>query len=87
MYLLCEAQGAPVQLRVTVQTEKNAKTKVYTVQPLSAQEMANGKEYRQKRMHFGGAGRRFRLLIESAPASPPWRLSGGITVVSELDPD
>ena len=72
---------------MTVQTEKKAKTKVYTVQPLSAQEMANGKEYRQKRMHFGGAGRRFRLLIESAPASPPWRLSGGITVVSELDPD
>lgn len=87
VYLLCEAQGAPVQLRVTVQTEKKAKTKVYTVQPISAQEMANGKEYRQKRMHFGGAGRRFRLLIESAPASPPWRLSGGITVVSELDPD
>lgn len=86
VYLLCEVQTA-VRLRVTVETEKKAKTKVYEVMPISAQEMSAGKQFRQKRMHFGGSGRRFRLIIETAPSSAVWRLSGGITVVSEIDPD
>lgn len=86
LYLLCEVQDAPVTLSVTMETEKKAKTKQYTVQPLSASEIAAGKQYKQKRMHFGGSGRRFRFTI-SAQTSVAWRLSGGITVVSELDPD
>ena len=44
------------------------------------------KNLRQKRLHFGGSGRRFRLIIESDSTSP-WRIVSGVTIISELDPD
>ncbi len=83
VYLLCEVQRRPVQLRVSIQTEKKLKTKQYTVQPVTTIHQ----EQKQKRLHFGGAGRRFRLIVESPAGSPVWRLIAGILVVAEIDPD
>ena len=82
VYLLAEAKDAPVTLSISVQTEKKTKTKKYTVQPVTQP----GKEQRQKRLHFGGTGRRFRLIIE-APAGPAWRLASGVLMLTEIDPD
>ena len=87
VYLTCEAQDRPVTLRVSVQTEKKIKTKAYTVAALTQAQKAQGRAYKQKRLHFGGSGRRFRLIIETDAGAPVWRLIGGVTVVTEIDPD
>ena len=87
VYLMCEVLDKPVTLRVTIQTEKKTKTKQYTVSPANASDLRSGRGYKQKRMHFGGTGRRFRLCIETSENSPPWRIVGGLLVVAETDPD
>lgn len=88
VYFLPEVQDKPVTLVFSVQTEKKAKTKKYTVQPLTAIEQANGKNHKMKKLHFGGSGRRFRLIIETeAGNDAPWRLIGGVQMVVETDPD
>ena len=87
LYIQPEVQDRPVTLIFSIQTEKKIKTKKYTVQPLTAIEKANNKNYKAKRLHFGGAGRRFRLIIETAAGSAPWRLIGGIQIIAETDPD
>lgn len=81
VYLLPEA-SAPVTLKISMQTEKKLKTKRYTVQVPKAGRLAKA-----KRIHFGGSGRRFRLIIEADGGSVPWRLISGVTIVSETDPD
>ena len=83
IYVLCEVRDAPVTLSISVQTEKKTKTKQYTVQPVTGSERGQ----KQKRLHFGGAGRRFRLIIESPSGGPAWRLVSGILVVAEIDTD
>lgn len=46
------------------------------------------KKFKQKKLHFGGAGRRFRIIIETgAGVTAPWRLIGGVQIVTEIDPD
>lgn len=87
VYLLCEVQNAPVTLSISIQTEKKIKTKTYTIKPLTDMERRKGKGHKQKRLHFGGTGRRFRLMIQSPQNSPVWRLIGGILIVTETDPD
>ena len=87
LYIQPEVQDRPVTLIFSIQTEKKIKTKKYTVQPLTAIEKANNKNYKAKRLHFGGAGRRFRLIIETEASSAPWRLIGGIQIIAEIDPD
>jgi len=79
VYLLCEVQNSPITLDLSIQTEKKTKTKHYTVQPVT------GRGYKQKRIHFGGTGRRFRLIIESTGGV--WRLVGGLLIISETDAD
>jgi hypothetical protein len=86
VYFTPEVQDAPVTLTFSIQTEKKIKTKRYTVQPLTAIERSNGRNHRQKRLHFGGTGRRFRLIIEAQTANP-WRLIGGLKMIAETDPD
>lgn len=78
---LTVACDQPVQLRVGIQTEKKQKTKTVTFQP-----PAPGGHARQKRLAFGGSGRRFRLIIES-DAAVPWRLVGGVQIEMETDRD
>jgi hypothetical protein len=80
-------QDKPVTLSVSIQTEKKIKTKNYTVSPLSSSDVARGKGFKQKRLRFGGSGRRFRLIIESPEGAPVWRLTGGVLIASETDPD
>lgn len=80
VYLTAEAK-AQTNISVSIQTEKKTKTKVYTIIP-----PAEGKEAKQKRMFFGGRGRRFRLIIES-DTETMWRLIGGIQIVAEIDGD
>ena len=88
LYFTPEVQDTAVTLVFSIQTEKKVKTKRYTVQPLSAIDKANNKNYRQKRLHFGGTGRRFRLIIETADGvTAPWRLIGGLKIIAETDPD
>lgn len=79
IYILCEVKENPVTLKVSIQTEKKTKTKIYSVK-------AQTKEAKHKRLHFGGSGRRFRLMIESDNAAA-WRLISGVTIISEIDPD
>lgn len=70
-----------LNLSISIQTEKKKKTKVYTVKPPEG-----GKYAKQKRMFFGGRGRRFRLIIESS-GTAMWRLIGGIETIVEIDGD
>ena len=86
VYLLVEVKSASVTLNISIQTEKKIKTKKYTIKPLTASELAKNINYKQKRLHFGGSGRRFRLIIE-AVGQPVWRLQPGMFIKSETDPD
>lgn len=80
LYFIPEVKDQEVELIFTIETEKKAKTKRYTVLP-------SDRESRGKRLHFGGAGRRFRVIIETEGSSAPWRLIGGLQMVVETDPD
>lgn len=87
-YFLPEVQNEAVTLTISIQTEKKAKTKHYICQPISESDKAAGKEHRVKRLHFGGAGRKFRFIIETAQGvTAPWRIVGGLQVIVETDPD
>jgi hypothetical protein len=86
--LLTTEESGQVTFNISIQTEKKTKTKNYTVQPLTDAEIAAGKKHRMKRLHFGGSGRRFRLIIEVAEGNTiPWRLIGGIHIIAETDKD
>lgn len=88
LYFTPEVQDNPVTLKISIQTEKKTKTKEYTVQPLTEAQKQAEKEFRNKKLHFGGSGRRFRIIIETAEGNTaPWRLLGGLHVVVETDPD
>lgn len=88
LYMVPEVQNEPVTLKISIQTEKKTKTKEYTIQPLTAAQREANKEYRNKKLHFGGAGRRFRIIIETNEGvTAPWRLIGGLHLVVETDPD
>lgn len=71
----------PVDLQLSIQTEKKLKTKTMTFSP-----PAEGRGAKQRRVVFGGNGRRFRVLIESN-ATAPWRLIGGMQIEAETDTD
>ena len=88
IYITPEVKTTAVTLTFSIQTEKKTKTKSYTVQPLTSAQIAAGKSHKQKKLHFGGSGRRFRLIIETAASvTAPWRLIGGIQMVVETDAD
>lgn len=80
VYLTAECRKE-LNLSISIQTEKKKKTKVYTVKPPE-----EGKFAKQKRMFFGGRGRRFRIIIES-DGEAMWRLIGGIEIIAEIDGD
>ena len=82
VYVLCETKKQAAAITVSVETEKRRKTKKLIAYPADP-----GGHAREKRLHFGGSGRRFRLIIESPAGTPAWRIVGGITVVAETDPD
>lgn len=71
-----------VTFKFSVQTEKKTKEKTVTIAP-------NMSKPKQKRVRFGGTGRRFRLIIEvpTQAVNTKWRLVGGIQMVVETDPD
>lgn len=88
LYFLPEVQDTAVTLKFSIQTEKKIKLKQYTVKPLTPEQIANNRGHRGKRLHFGGTGRRFRLIIETDEGvTAPWRLIGGLHVIAETDPD
>lgn len=82
VYLSPEVKGYPVTFRLSIQTEKKVKSKLVTIQPTLI-------KAKQKRVRFGGSSRRFKLIIEALPVSTKstWRLTGGIQMVVEIDPD
>jgi hypothetical protein len=75
VYMTVEGKAAG-SLSVSIETEKKKKTKTYSYST----------SIRQKRISFGGSGRRFRLYIESA-GTGAWRIIGGIQITVEIDPD
>lgn len=75
LYFLCEALGETT-LNFTVKTEKRERTKTYKIKP------GNSK---QKRIHYPGNGRRYKLIIEGSGG--PWRLMSGIQMIAEIDAD
>ena len=89
LYMTPEVRGEnPVTFTLTIQTEKKIKTKAYTVQPMTEEQITAGKQGKTKRLHFGGTGRRFRLIIETpAGEALKWRLYGGIHLITEIDKD
>lgn len=88
LYFIPEVQTEAVELKISIQTEKKVKVKRYTVNPLTEEQIGKGKQHRGKRLHFGGTGRKFRILIESEEGvTAPWRLIGGLQIVVETDPD
>ena len=87
-YFLPEVQTEPVTFTISIQTEKKKKTKQYTCNPLTEEQLAVPKEPRMKRLHFGGSGRKFRIIIEVEGGNAnPWRILGGLQLVVETDPD
>ena len=92
-YFTPEVKGEnAVTFTISFQTEKKTKTKQYTVQPMTAEQLAAGKQGKTKRLHFGGTGRRFRIIIETpsgvdAGKAYKWRLYGGIHLITEIDKD
>lgn len=80
VYLTVECAEQTV-LSVGVETEKKCKMKKLTFAPSSP-----GRHARQRKIAFGGSGRRFRLVIESH-GKIPWRLLGGVQVEAETDVD
>ena len=88
LYFTPEVQDRQITFRFGIQTEKKIKWKSYTVLPLKPTELRNNKSFKQKRLHFGGTGRRFRLIIETNNTTgAPWRLIGGMLIIAETDPD
>lgn len=88
LYITPEVQDDPVELTISIQTEKKTKTKKYTVVPLTEAQREANREHRNKKLHFGGSGRRFRVIVETAEGNTaPWRLLGGLHLVVETDPD
>lgn len=83
VYLLAEVKENEAELNVSIQTEKKTKTKKYTVKPV----VDSRKNAKQKKLHFGGTGRRFRVIIESPANSPVWRIISGVMIIAEIDPD
>lgn len=75
LYFLCEAQD-DVTMKFTIQTEKKTKVKTWAV---------TAGNQRQKRLHFGGNGRRFKLKIEAN--NGVWRIVSGVSLIVETDPD
>lgn len=71
----------PVELQIGIQTEKKTKIKVLAFAP-----PANGQQAKQRRLVFGGNGRRFRVIIESN-GTVPWKMIGGVQVEAETDMD
>lgn len=82
LYFTPEVKENPVKFKISIQTEKKIKTKEYTVQPV----VGGNKEHREKKLHFGGTGRKFRVIIETYNGGF-WRIVGGIHLVVEIDPD
>lgn len=82
IYFNPEVKSGAVTFRFSIQTEKKTKSKLVSVQPTTF-------AAKQKRIRFGGTGRKFRLIIESisTTAESAWRLVGGIQLVVEIDPD
>lgn len=68
-----------VQLKISIETEKKLKTKLLAVPP------GAGKA-KQRKLTFGGSGRRFRIIIES-DSEAEWRLLGGMQLEVETDVD
>lgn len=68
-------------ISITIQTEKKSKTKTLTFPAVEG-----GKEAKQKRVSFGGNGRRFRIILESETTSP-WKMIGGLQIEAETDTD
>ena len=83
VYFSPEISGTnAVTFKFSMQTEKKTKVKTVTIAP-------NMDKPKQKRIRFGGTGRRFRLIIEvpEQAVGTVWRFVGGIQMVVETDPD
>lgn len=82
VYFTPEVKGSPMTFRFSIQTEKKIKTKTVTVQTTTF-------KAKQRRIRFGGTGRRFRLIIDTGntPVNTVWRFLGGVQMVVETDPD
>ena len=80
LYVTVEVAAAAT-LTFTVQTEKKSKIKTYAVAL-----PATGKSAKQKLLRFGGSFRMFRLKISST-TTVPWRIIGGLQLLTELDAD
>ena len=74
LYMLVEAE-TPVQIYVGIRTEKKLKQKVVNVRPGKA-----------TRVHLSNRGRVFGLEMKSL-SSVPFRITGGVKIDLELDPD
>ncbi len=75
VYLALE-NADPVDITLSVETEKRVKTKNYTVQPGG----------RVKRIRLSNQGRRFRLALETL-AGAEFSLLGGLQIDMEVDED
>jgi hypothetical protein len=79
LFLTLEAKAAG-SLTLTIETENKIKRKTLEYAA------AAGLKTKQRRIRFGGSGRRFRLIIESE-GTAAWRIVGGIQIRTELDAD
>ena len=80
LYLTVECPQ-PVTLLLGVETEKKKRIRHVTFTP-----PVRSAHARQRRVAFGGSGRRFRLIVESA-GTVPWSLPGGVQLEAETDAD
>lgn len=76
------------EVYVTVDTDRECGIdfSICTEKKIRTKRLQAAPNMRQKRIRFGGNGRRFRLMIESE-TEVPWRIVGGMMMVADTDED
>ena len=87
IYFTPEVQDKPVDLTITLDTDRKRTQKTVRIQPLLDIEQYYHRDFKRVCVHIPGGGRRFRLMITSGPNSPVWRLTGGIKTVADITGD
>lgn len=84
IYLTPEVQERPVDLTITLDTDKKRKTRTVRIHPLLEVEKYYHREARPVCIHIPGGGRRFRLTISAEAGQPVWRICGGVMIVADI---
>lgn len=87
IYFRPEVKDEPVDLTITLATERGTKSKTIRVNPLLQYEENMAKEARTRCVPFAMMGRQFCIAISTERCSPVWRIAGGIEIEYDQETD